>query len=263
MNSSRVERLTRDGRMKMDPVFIRGGAELVFTVQESETLLSLMRLRLADGACRRLHPDSTVPEVEAAFTPDGRFYAFLQIRKRLVLRDAARQVDVSIPCVGLRRPSIAPDGSRVIFSTPANNGQQIQSVDNQGQDRRSLTHAGFNSWPAFSPDGKRIAFGSSHASNYDIYVTDADGNNLRRLTRSAGLDMRPVWSPDGGRIALTSNRDGHYQVYVMSADGENVRRVSRRGERDDHAAWHPDGRRLAVVSEHAGKFDLFLVDVPG
>ena len=248
--------------MKMDPVFVRGGRDLVFTVQEDATRLSLMRLQLADGSCTRLHPESTVPEVEASFTPDGRFYSFLQIRKRLVIRDTTRASDAFFPSVGLRRPSIAPDGSRVVFSIPANNGQQIQSVNNQGQDPHLLTRSGFNSWPAFSPDGKRIAFGSSRAGDYDIYVMEADGNNSRRLTRSPGLDMRPAWSPDGRRLAFTSNRDGHYQVYVMHADGSGIRRITRHLERDDHAAWHPDGKRLAIVSERSGKFDLYLVEVP-
>ena len=115
----------------------------------------------------------------------------------------------------------------MVFSIPANNGQQIQSVNNQGQDQHLLTRSGFNSWPAFSPDGKRIAFGSSLAGNYDIHVMEADGNNSRRLTQRPGLDMRPAWSPDGRRLAFTSNRDGHYQVYVMHADGSGIRRITR------------------------------------
>ena len=262
MNSSKAKQLTRDGRAKMDLVFLRDGAELVYTLQENATQLALMRLRVADGASERLHPSATVSEVEAAFTPDGRFYTFLQIRKQLVIRDTTKNKDAQLASVGLRRPSIAPDGSRVIFSIPAANGQQIQSVNNQGQDRQSLTQRGFNSWPAFSPDGKLIAFGLSLDGNYDIHVMNADGSNRRRLTDSPGLDMRPVWSPDGRRIAFTSNRDEHYQIYVMKADGSDVRRVTSDRERDDHAVWHPDGKRLAFVAERSGKFDLYLVEVP-
>ena len=56
-----------------------------------------MRLQLADGSCTRLHPESTVQEVEASFTPDGRFYSFLQIRKRLVIRDTTRVSDAFFP----------------------------------------------------------------------------------------------------------------------------------------------------------------------
>jgi Tol biopolymer transport system component len=249
--------------MKMDPTFVREGEELIYTVQENDTLLSLMRLKLVDGSSERLHPAAVVPEVEATFTPDGRFYAFLQIRQKLVIRDTRQNKDVTVATVGMRRPSIAPDGSGLVFSHPANNGQQVQALNNQGQDRQTLTRSGFNSWPAFSPDGRRIAFGSSNAGKYDIHVMDADGSNVQRLTEGPGLNMRPSWSPDGRHIAFTSNRDGHYQIYIMRADGSDRRRLSNHLERDDFAAWHPDGKRLVIVSERSGKFDLYLVEVPG
>jgi hypothetical protein len=51
----------------------------------------------------------------------------------------------------------------------------------------------------------RIAF-SSQRANYDIYVINADGSGLRRLTlhptrNPAGSngDQSPAWSPDGSR----------------------------------------------------------------
>jgi TolB protein len=256
--------------MKMDPIFVRGGAELVFTLQETPTQMSLMRLPLPGGKAERLHPLAQTNEFEAGFSPDGRFYAFVQSRGNLnlkmVIRDTRQDreavYDPGGGFAGMRRPSIAPDGSRVIFGIPANNGQQIASVDTQGQNLKYLTTSGFNNWPAFSPDGKQIAFASSRDGNYDIYVMNADGGNVRRLTRSPGLDIRPSWSPDGKRLSFTSNRDGQYEIYVMNTDGSGQRRVTHHPERDDYAAWHPDGRRLVIVSERSGKFDLYLIEVP-
>src|SRR5262249_30813434 len=132
---------------------------------------------------------------------------------------------------GMRRPSIAPDASRVIFSIATATGQHITSVNMDGQDRKYLTQSAINKWPAYSPDGKQIAFGSSRDGNFEIYTMNADGTNARRLTHSHGLDMRPCWSPDGSCIAFTSNRDGRYQIYVMKADGSDVRRISDNPER--------------------------------
>jgi TolB protein len=257
--------------MKLDPVFIRGGEELVFTAYESPTQTSLMRLRQADGLVDRLRPQATTSEFEAAFTPDARSYAFVQSRGNLNLRlvicdtqaDREAVFDPGGGFAGMRRPSIAPDGSRVVFSIPAANGQHIDSVDRQGGDRQTLTGKGLNSWPAFSPDGKHIAFGSSRDGDFDLYVMNADGSGVRRLTRSPGLDMRPAWSPDGRRIAFTSNRDGRYQVYVMNADGSSPRRVTCGAERDDYPGWHPDGKHLVIVSERGGRYDLYLIGVPG
>jgi Tol biopolymer transport system component len=274
MNSSeptgpREVRLTTDGRTKADPVLVRGGAEVVFTMLESPTQFRLMRLKLADNTVEPLHPGAVTTEFEAAFTPDGRFYAFVQSRGNLNLKLVIRDTKLNREAVfdpgggfaGMHRPTFAPDGSRVVFSMPGPAGQQLVSVDAEGKDRRELTKTGHNNWPAFSPDGKRLAFGSSRDGDFEIYVMAADGSDVRRLTRSPALDARPAWSPDGKRLAFTSNRDGCYQLYVMNADGSGVRRVRRTSERDDYASWHPDGKRLVVVAERDGKSDLYLIPV--
>src|SRR6188474_948714 len=36
--------------------------------------------------------------------------------------------------------------------------------------------------PRWSPDGQRIAFRSNRSGSYNLYVMDADGRNVRRLT---------------------------------------------------------------------------------
>jgi TolB protein len=267
----KYQRLTKDGRLKMDPVVVKNGDELfvVYTQQELATQFALMRMKLPDGKPERLHPDATTTEFEATFTPDGRYYAFVQSRGnlnlKLVIRDTKANKDAVFDpgggFAGMRRPSFAPDGSRIVFSIPVPTGQEVGSVDNQGKDRKSITKTALNSWPAYSPDGKKIAFGSSRDGDYEIYVMDADGTSVRRLTKSPGLDARPAWSPDGKRLAFTSNRDGNHEIYVMDADGSNVRRITNHPERDDYATWHPDGKHLIAVCEREGKFDLYLLDV--
>ena len=76
--------------------------------------------------------------------------------------------------------------------------------------------------PAWSPDGRRIAFTSERDGNPEIYVMNADGSGVTRLTYNDArdLDSFPAWSPDGRRIAFHSNRDGNFEIYVMNASGE-------------------------------------------
>lgn len=63
--------------------------------------------------------------------------------------------------------------------------------------------------PVYSPDGTRIAFLRSTMRNEenregssDLYVVNADGTGLRRLTRTPGrTELYPSWDPSGERLA--------------------------------------------------------------
>ena len=71
--------------------------------------------------------------------------------------------------------------------------------------------------PRPSPDQSKVA--ASVLTK--IYVMDADGKNLKRLTRSNQNEFKPIWSPDGRWIAYTTwshARGGH--IYKMRSDGK-------------------------------------------
>jgi Tol biopolymer transport system component len=258
--------LTYDGVAKQDVVFVPGGAALVFATYETSIQISLMQLRLADGTVQRLHPNANTAEFEAGYSPDGRYYAFVQSRGnlslKLVIRDTKEGQDAIFDpgggFAGMHNPAFAPDLSRIVFSQPGKGGQQLVSCNLQGQDRRELTQfPGLTNWPSFSPDGQQLLFGSSRDGDFEIYLMRADGTQLRRLTESPGRDIRPRFSPDGSQIAFTSVRDGNPEIYVMQADGSHPRRITQSPERDDAPCWHPDGQHLLHVSERNGKFDIY------
>ena len=263
-------RLTTDGKSKTDPVFVKGGEEVIYTVQESPTQMALMRLRLSDRTTERLHPDATQNEFEPAFSPDGSTYAFIQSRGnlnlKLVIRDtkAAKdsQFDPGGGFASLRRPTFSPNGSRIAFSLPAASGQQIVTIDRQGADQKTLTSGGLNNWPCYSPDGNRLVFSSSRDGDFDLYTMKSNGENVQRLLARPGLDARPVWSPDGKRIAFTGNRNGSYDIMLVHADGSGLAPLIAHPDRDDYPAWHPDGKQLIFVGERNGRSDLYLADVP-
>ncbi|MEJ2209325.1 MAG: hypothetical protein P8129_09850, partial [Anaerolineae bacterium] len=78
------------------------------------------------------------------------------------------------------------------------------------------------------------------SSGGPIYLVDADGSHLHRLTD--GLD--PAWAPDGKSIAFTRWR---YPggVYLIEPGGSERRVVD--GNRLKEVAWAPDGRRIAFT----------------
>jgi Tol biopolymer transport system component len=264
-------RLTRDGRLKRDPRFVEAGRAVVYSAVESPILMQLVRLDLAGGAAAPLHPQADSSQFEAAFSPDGRYCAFVEFRGvtnvKLLIRDTRQRRDALFDPGADRahvgNPAIDARRRRVVFSLPRTVGQQLVSVNFQGGDLRYLTSQSeaIDDWAAVAPDGGRLAFGSSRDGDFEIYLAGPDGGDPRRLTTSPGLDIRPAWSPDGRHLAFTSMRDGNYEIYVAAVDGSRLRRVTNHPERDDFAQWHPDGHKLLTVSERAGQFDLYLWDL--
>lgn len=92
---------------------------------------------------------------------------------------------------------------------------------------------------AWSPDGRKIAFVSYRDGNMEIYVMNADGSGVTRLTNHPGSDAHPAWSPDGRKIAFQSDRDGNSEIYVMNADGSGVTRLTYSPAYDGEPAWSP------------------------
>jgi TolB protein len=101
----------------------------------------------------------------------------------------------------------------------------------------------------------------------EIYVMNADGTGLRRLTRNAVIDGSPVWSPNGGRIAFVSWRYGRgANIYVMNADGSGQRRLTlMTGRPWDELAWSPAGKKIAFSGPagHRGAADVFVINADG
>ncbi len=103
----------------------------------------------------------------------------------------------------------------------------------------------------------KIVFASNRHGNYEIYVVDANGSDLKRLTEEPADDRHPVWSPDGSKIAFESRRDGNRELYVMDSDGSNVIRLISNLADDQYPAWSPDGTELAFESNRDGHREIY------
>ncbi len=112
------------------------------------------------------------------------------------------------------------------------------------------------------PQG-RIAFQSNAAGSLDIYVMNADGSQISRLTNNAGADVFPAWSPDGSRIAFVSDMNGSPDLYVMSADGVKVSQLTNDEYEESFPAWSPDGKTIAYVSNRGGDDKIFIMNEDG
>lgn len=108
-----------------------------------------------------------------------------------------------------------------------------------------------DTYPTWSPDETRVAFASSQreTSSWQIYMANADGSDLRRVTRlSACVFYAPRWSPASGSLLLEGGCDSSSTVYVFDADTGSLRPLTDFPFRVWGATWSPDGSRILFVS---------------
>jgi TolB protein len=132
---------------------------------------------------------------------------------------------------------------------PATIGESIVYVSSRDgdseiyRDAQRLTAFHRDDWqPTPAPDGRTIAFLSDRDGTQRIYLMDADGTNLRRLTTQIGEESEPTWSRDGKQLAYVV--DGQVRVRDMTTGSERV--ITAPGVREEEPTFSPDGRWLAV-----------------
>jgi dipeptidyl aminopeptidase/acylaminoacyl peptidase len=113
-----------------------------------------------------------------------------------------------------------------------------------------------------SPDRRHLLVARGAAPDIDVYLHDAGGQVIRRLTELPNFDYQPRWSPDGQRIAFAGVRGRQQQIYTMKADGSDVVELTS-GSQNSEPAWSPDGRLIAFRSERDGNANIFVMNADG
>src|ERR1700758_4427444 len=60
-----------------------------------------------------------------------------------------------------------------------------------------------------------LAF-SSELNAADVYMMNADGSGVTRLTADAAADRWPALSPDGTRVAYARKSDGGWHIFIKT-----------------------------------------------
>jgi len=109
--------------------------------------------------------------------------------------------------------------------------------------------------PQISPDGKSIAFTVTEnnlaegKSKTEVYLMDADGNNIRKVTDNPAADDHPRWSPDGKSLLFLSTRHEGPQAWLLPLEGGEPAQVTHFTTGVSDAVWTSDGKHIVFTSD--------------
>ena len=122
--------------------------------------------------------------------------------------------------------------------------------------RAFITDAGLAPLPG------RIVFRSTRDGQPDLYLVNADGSNLHRLTNDPLVERSPHFSPDGMQIIFRVDGD----IITIHADGTG-RRTIRKDTRADRVIFGSDGKTIIFTCpqdyDYGDTYDLNTCDLDG
>ena len=233
-----------EGTLHLAPALSPDGRDIAYFSEKNSFFVDLYLADAETGRVKRRLVKSTLNSnyeslrfinSAGSFSPDGRYFAIAAKRKDrddLVILDVKKDKEV-------RRIRVPLNG----LTTP--------------------------SW---SPDGKRLVFTGYDGGLSDLFIVNADGSNLHRLTNDKYADLEPSWSPDGKTIAFTTDRSsatdfealkfGSLRIALFHLDNGSIDILRHMDQgKNINPAWAPDGRSLAFVSDRNGISNIFLYEL--
>jgi len=152
----------------------------------------------------------------------------------------------------------SPDGSTFAFMGV--DGIYTVNIDGTGLKELIVREEYDNHYPTWSPDGSKIAFVSNRDAvtahhrgpNDEIYIMDADGSNVMRLTHNEeGMIKSLQWSPDGSKLLYFWDETGDEMLpyvnttCIINADGSNYEFADKMYD----MRWSHDGSRILFTKE--------------
>ena len=142
---------------------------------------------------------------------------------------------------------------KIAFVSNRDGNDEIYTMSPAGSGVAQLTHTLYpsgNESPAVSPDGTRIVF----ERDKDIWIMNADGSGLRKLTKNDVYDHDPTFSFNGNKIAFLTRRGvdgppGRDNIWTMNTDGTNQARVTTNGAIEP--TWSPNSNMIAFIRSGA------------
>lgn len=213
------------------PVAFSTNGWIMCTATNDGSGLTRLSSRLRDFHSVYALPDGS-KAVFAAHAADG----YSQIYYLAPVDNTAEPVQLTLTPLHKTNVMLSADGSKITFlqSSPVQSGDypkwDVGVMDVDGSNLYVISAPGIASFshPSFSPDASKIVVAMGVAgfgADWHIYMMNADGTNLTRLTPDRSPGETPAFSPDGNQIVFGSTAEGDSSLYIMNSDGSDLKRV--------------------------------------
>lgn len=219
-----------------------------------------------------------------SWSPDGKYIAFTS---RSAGEDALNILDVDKKSIkesfkfgldGLFAPSWSPVSDEIAFVGVKNCCSDIYVYNMETKKLRQITNDIFSdAEPTWSPDGKNIAFVSDREENVepsellgdirieeynygtsDIFLMNADGSGMRRITNSDMDEKSPQFTQDGKFMLYISDKSGISNIYYMDMETEEVQPLTDMISGIAQLSIGIKTNRLAFTSFSNAGYDIFI-----
>ncbi|NNF58729.1 MAG: hypothetical protein HKN04_10865, partial [Rhodothermaceae bacterium] len=241
------QKLTDDHRPMAGHTWAADGRSLLFSSARTG-VYALWRLPASGGVPERVVGPAVRDPGSPVVAPGGERLAVedwvFEINLWESAEDGAEPVRRASSVLWDKQPHLSADGQRLAFVSNRSGFTEVWTAARDGSNLRRLT--GFDGasveHPRFSPDGQYIVFQVRTEVQADLYLIEANGVPLRRLTTDEADDVAPRWSRDGRFVYFGSNRSGSWQIWRKPVEGGPAVRITTAGGYTAEEA--PDGTLL-------------------
>ena len=169
--------------------------------------------------------------------------------------------------------TVSPKGDKIVFTSTRNGDIDLYTMNLDGSGVKQITfELGYDGGAFFSPDGTKLIFRSSRPkteeeikeykdllaeglvqpTEMELYICNADGSDLKKLTNLGNANWSPFFHPSGKKILFSSNFEAErgfpFNLYMIDLDGKNLERITHGETFDAFPVFSNDGKKLIFSS---------------
>jgi len=186
-------------------------------------------------------------------------------------------------------PTVSPKGDKIVFTSLRTGDLELYTMNIDGSDVKQITTGlGYDGGAFFSPDGSKLIFRSSRPktpeqikeykdllkqglvkpTEMELYVCNADGSDLQKITDLGNANWAPFFHPSGKKVIFSSNhkskRGFPFNLFMINVDGTGLEQITFDKTFDSFPMFSFDGKQLIFASNRFNggnrSTNLFLAD---